>query len=915
MANELLSSSYDIMEQWIQQVASKYFEVEDISLLKSSLFGYINEIMANSIEDVAHTVALEYQEIFPNKATLPSTLYTYAALAKYEDFLAKPATIKFALILNKDDIVNLATATDDSEVRTLTIDKFSTLTIDDTYTYILPYDVIITAQRARVSGVYDWLLSPRYDLSINNPQFPLNSPYISNELVNIDNSTFIMLPLYGIQLVRTNFSYTVYSQNLVENIMFNVEYEGRLCYFDVFYTPPSSSEKVQVTTYFVSSYETDSDEYFCYYEYRGTNKIEISFSTATKAFRPEYNSTISVDVYTTEGEDANFTYTGTNFGFAFNTELDYGEATFNANDLRHYVQLADGISSGGTNELELTVLRKNISNEFSNRKNIISEEDLQDYFDLLYETSQIKFFKLRNDIIDRIYNAFVLLKSDELGIIPTNTVELVMYEDDFTEIEEDGTKTITAGQVITVKDQDLNFYAINHDDNTFTEIVEMENDPNQHIYGNPFLIKLRINPILISYYLNSVFDTYDLKCTYTNVKIASEFICSTMSVTRNAMKIIGDSSNSHNEYNITLRVYMNNVLDYDNVVVRGILIDSESEAILGYFKFEPDQIVVDNLYIDYKAVLTTNDYVNTQDSIKLLNCIYTSNVVSEILNAEFLYTYDNVRISVAIFTANTDTTEDIGNSELYTLSGAFPDLRNYYLAIRYNTTSNVLLVKNMNNVIQSSVVTKLDGREGYTYYYLIRQMPLVRYSYLYNDTMMQETIELINTMNTQLEEILEKIHNNYSLSIKFYNTYGPSRTYYIGSTGTEYINRIGISLKFRIKLTETVDTELDTNIRNTIIEFIEDTNTDQVKAIYLSDIINLLRSTYSEIVMIEFLGINDYDLDKQTIIIEDEYLLEEDGTKYARYIPEYINIFRKYVPDSSGTAYYIHDITINYITE
>lgn len=916
MANELYSSSYDILEQWLENIAPKYFEVEDTSLLKSSLFGYINEIMANSVEDVAHSVALQYNEIFPNKAVLPTTIYNYAALAKYENFMATPARIKFALVLSKDDIVNLSVASDDSgETRQLTINKFSKLTIDDTYTYILPYDIIIVIQRSKVSGIYDWILSPRYDLTINNPQFELSSPYINNELVNIDDTTYIMLPLYGLQLVMTEYTFSVYSQNLVENIMFTVEYEGHLCYFDVFYVAPNSSEKIQITTYYVSSTDTDEKEYYCYYRYSGTDKIEISFSTTSRAFRPAYNSQVIVDVYTTEGADGNFTYTGTNYGFSFNTQLEYGTNTFDATQMRYYCQLADGISYNGADELDLTELRTNISNEFSNRKNIISENDLQEYFDTIYETSQIKFFKLRNDIIDRIYNAFVLLKSDELGIIPTNTVEMVLYEDDFTEIEEDGTKTILAGQLITVKDADLNFYQINHDTYTFNEIVEIENDPNQYMYGNLFLIKMRINPILVSYYLNSVFDSYDLKCTYTNVKVVSEYICTNVSVHRNAMMTIGDTSDDHNKYTISVRVYMSDVLNYETTVVRGVLVSGDEETVLGYFKFNPETISTENSYVDYTATLTTNDYVNTEDSIKLNQSIYKANNVSEILLDEFLFLYDTIKFKIAIFTPNTDSTEDIGFSELDTLAAVFPDLYNYYLAISYMTDDNIFLIKNMNNIVQSAVVTKLDPREGYNYYYLLRQVPLIRYSYLYNDTMMEETVDLIDNVNDQLEEILEKIHNNYSLSIKFYNTYGPSRTYYIGSTGTNYINRIAISLKFRIKLTETVDTELDTNIRNTIIEFIEETNSDSVKAIYMSDIVNLLRSTYDEIIMIEFLGFNDYDLDKQTIIIEDESLLDEDSTKYARYIPEYINIFRKYVPDSSGTTYYVHDISITYLNE
>ena len=74
-------TSYDVQEDWLE-VASKYFNINtadiysdndiqnsNISLLKTGLFGYVNEIMANEVKNaVAHRNVL-YDEFFINTAS------------------------------------------------------------------------------------------------------------------------------------------------------------------------------------------------------------------------------------------------------------------------------------------------------------------------------------------------------------------------------------------------------------------------------------------------------------------------------------------------------------------------------------------------------------------------------------------------------------------------------------------------------------------------------------------------------------------------------------------------------------------------------------------------------------------------------------------------------------------------------
>ena len=170
--------------------------------------------MANIVEDTGYNISILYQEIFPNRAVLPNSLYSYSALAKFEDFSAVPALVKFALAIRTKDIIAQA-ASIGTDIKEFRIDKFSTFSIDNDFKYFLPHDVIISLNRSLISGIYKWILSPRYDTTIANPYFDVTSPYIHNTLFTFEDEEYILLPLYGLQLSNQSTMFYVYSQDLV----------------------------------------------------------------------------------------------------------------------------------------------------------------------------------------------------------------------------------------------------------------------------------------------------------------------------------------------------------------------------------------------------------------------------------------------------------------------------------------------------------------------------------------------------------------------------------------------------------------------------------------------------------------------------------------------------------------------------
>lgn len=109
--NDLTTSSADIKERWLRDLAPKYFNMTDINLLNVGLFGYINEIMSSSLEDTLNSSSMYYNEVIPATAKLPQSIYAYASMTDDEDFNYTPASVPIALAIRSYDIINKATDT------------------------------------------------------------------------------------------------------------------------------------------------------------------------------------------------------------------------------------------------------------------------------------------------------------------------------------------------------------------------------------------------------------------------------------------------------------------------------------------------------------------------------------------------------------------------------------------------------------------------------------------------------------------------------------------------------------------------------------------------------------------------------------------------------------------------------------
>ena len=219
--------------------------------------------------------------------------------------------------------------------------------------------------------------------------------------------------------------------------------------------------------------------------------------------------------------------------------------------------------------------------------------------------------------------------------------------------------------------------------------------------------------------------------------------------------------------------------------------------------------------------------------------------------------------------------------------------------------------------------------------FLVEMVPLVSLDYFRNK---HETVfSIVDAYIDTAEEVANKLENNTSVDLKFTNTRGPSKYFYLDTetTGDEVtydlVGRTDILLDFEINLYEPATDDLDTSIKQFISDFLESCNEDGI--VPISNLVRLLESSYPSIRYINFNGLSGKLADMlsnkhQRILRKDINLNNMSKQEIIEYVPEYINVKKNLVdssfdvPSEDGTTTtkvdlwkrYVNSINITYTT-
>lgn len=908
MATRNYTSLYQIKDFLINQIAPKYLSDDEMNMSQIGLFGYITEALSTLGEDGLNATSMVFKECFANAAENIESLYLMAAIYQLEQLFATPASMPFIIIVEEDEIISRSNSS--GGILSFYLDKNTQFKIND-LTYTLEYDIRINSKKTKNGYNHTAQYVIDHEITLSK----MTSPYIRTKTIQYNNENFICLLVDLRQMLSEEHEETIISNDNINIVSFDYDLGSttQIAGFEAYYTAASSTAKeVQLVKKLENTNKLTQP--FCFYTMPDEGVLRISFSNDERFFVPEFNSKLRVVIYTTSGEEGNFAqYSDTDINVITTSKR------YTSNNGLILMGQCHGDSAGGKDILTFDEFRNAVITAQSTVNAFSTANDLELFFKNLTEAgnSKIMFMKRRDDALIRLFNAFVLLTDSNNVVLPTNTTTIMVEED---EIDADYPETyrsiIKAGRIYKYSTVEAFDGALQVDDS-----IKITDDLDEHedefLYTNPFLMILSSRPVNIGLYMNSVDDALNLDANYVNQDSFVQFMVSSLKVKRNAL--LGE-----NDYKFEIRLlptsevtecvtevkedtlvpdgtrtFVNSVdgatyMDNQKIVVMLAFEDSGSEV--AYQLLELTSYDRENGYYNFTGSITTDDYVSTNNKARIIKGL-KSTVDSSDMSEVYLPCTGMV-VNVYTFYKHTDmdnivhSYENIGVAKGMTLT-------NIYKA----KAEKMDLIVPMNMIrafLSYNQYTNLEGE--LTYNYRIASIPMVKANYVKNASRFKTFVQMFTNIYNYLNAEIDRLTNNFDIDIKFYNTYGRSKNYTVGTDDTQQdLYRTNIKLKFGVKPYYTTDTEnLIADLKEYILNYLRTGFDSQGNnSLYISNLIKSIETDYAD--KVEYLiykGIDDYPLEIQKVEpkINSENLAEYYSTM-LEYVPEYINVYYKFHGD------------------
>lgn len=816
MANEIISADTYNISDTINKLQKRFIDNVDSDTLMLGIFGYMNEINTNNLQNSIMMAAEWGNEILPIKAKFEKTILTNAITYNIKNINAIPSTMRVMIGFIEKELKSQMVN------NKFVLSKECSFMVGD-YEFHLDYDLIIASDEIAKEGT---VYTCRYDIQRENPLSDITSPYLDVPPIRMqqNNDTFIFITCNIRQISTEKIYKKIISNNILENKTVDFNINEDMASFDVIIINADGSK-----VYLEPIYEgmPDSTKQFCYYNYLDSNTIRIKFYT--DSYDPPLNSTIEIDVHSTKGKDGNIDYRDDCIQTLSAEDKDYSNISVLIKPIEPAIN--------GYDKKTIEQLKQMIPKEMLARGSIINTKDIQNFFNNIDAENRLMFFKQRDNQIERLYYAYLLAKDEDNNIIPTNTLDVMITEDLFSSTENDRF-TIAPGTPIVY---DGGKYA-----NVRSEVNT--SSKSKFIYASPFIIVVNKQPLSVSYYLDIIDTNYTLKYDYINQDSFVQFIATTL----NCKKVYVES----NKYKITTKITQN--VNVDKLLVEtdenGNIIKCNLKPVLVFKTDNKNSYYIEGKVLSYdrttfsynvEFILDADSTLNGNNHMRIKD-VFLSGTDTKVN----MYLPDSINTSLYIY-AKFD--KSYGNND----GGMIPNMEDYTLCNRYSTIEGVHLFYNYSNIIKSTVtITGKDPQKGSTFN--ISGVPLVKRSYIQDGDRCINCAEYLQYRKAYIDKALETLENSFNIDMKFYNTYGPSKIFTIGYDGKK-LDKVNLTLKFAIKLKTGADDNILYHIKSSIKTYVENINT-LVDSIHMNNLCTEIKNTYkTEIDFIEFIGINDYN--------------------------------------------------------
>lgn len=878
-----------------EQVAPKYFQLDNIDETNIGLFGYITEILGTNVEDSFFATTMLFKEIFPVTAEDPESIYAMASLFQMNNYFATPATLEFNILIAEDDVISHATY--ENGFYRLDIDRDMDINVDGRH-FMLDYDIRLMSKET--GGNYTH--TAYYQFDWNNPISTITSPYIPTRVhVHTENNKrYVLMTVNVHQVTKTTIEDSILSNEKINVVTKEFSFDGKIANFEVYYRESANDNWVQMEKY-MSNSTTVSKNPCYYYKFIDDTKFAISFNSNERYFVPALNSELKVEIYTTLGEDGNFDkYNGEELSIS-------GVSTrFSSNKGLIFIGNVSGAALGGYDAKSLDELKNDVIKAYSTVMSFTTANDLTLYFNSLRTNinNELLIIKQRDDALKRLFSTFVLFKDND-NIVPTNTVNISMAADDFdAEYPQTNRYVLNAGKIYKFKSGSINFVEQDKSLDINSDFDQFEG--KEYVYINPFLTVLGTDPTLVGFYINTINDDLTLDFNEVNQDSFNQFIVNSLNIYRNGL-------GGENTYTITARLYPTSKLpspaftkvEEDTLVTDDMVTFINPTDGLEYIDngVIKAAIVFNNVsgsFIELKltgfdseayimtATIKTNDYISLENQIQIIEGFTGFNGDPE-TNPVMIDSYNG---SAMLYTFL--VYDDSKSSGVHLFSGV-PGYENATMTNSYQATENMAFVIPVPEII--STLRYVDLGSG-AYSFELYSVPMVKANSMKTTEDFNNFLSSFRSMYGYIQNAVDQLVNNFEIDLKFFNTYGPSRHFYYytndpADTGT-LMNRVNIAIHFGVKVTINTGVEnLIQELKDYIKSYIESSEVSLISApsLYISNLITDIMNNFQNISYITFNGVDDYDEDVQRFESEvNDINVLEGSFSTADVIPEYLNI-------------------------
>lgn len=862
------TSLYDIKNFALNVLGPKYFPEDVIEGYNVGMLGYSLDFMATTTEDIFNTVPIVSNEMFPNLAQMPNSIYNYASLFQEENLLATPAVMECVLLLPMDSLLQHSNISTDGTYRQFILDQQTAVHVEN-HKFILDYDVLITMRPYRK----EYIVTCSYLREFNNSISTVVNPYIKYQKYNYNGTQYIAMMVKMRRCDKYEYTTRVIDNDRINITTIQIPYTDQLAGFEVFYRDSSDQKFIQLQKRIVNAKAIKDP--FCYYKLKNDKLLEISFTTRENYFKPVFNSELKVEYYTTDGSESNFElYTGNEVEVYRNYER------YENNARVPVIAITQSASTMGKDNPDLLELRDRVADCFATVDSYTTESDLQRHFNSFDTENDIRvhFIKKRDDIFDRLYTSFSLTKDSYGSYYKTNTLQLKIYSSQFDHQFEQSDRKLLKPSNVFIYDGVSTNRMVKLDD---SEIVDLTFN-HKFVYQNPFLMTVTNNG-MVGYYLNNIDDKIQLDYEYVNDSSMVQFICNNLYVYRSSLK--GDSTYKFKVHLTATDMDIESPMideegnDTGRVhVVLSFLFKNGKEA--GYIECTQTHFEQEGLKYTFEGEISTDDFITDSETLRLYGLKDMSNGNDRVA----MVPMTDLKMNVYTFFEYDSNNTKHNYTHL-------PGFENTTMTNKYTTEETKVELITPLSMLKSHMSWEKDDYGAS--YILIKDVPVMKWKEKINQEDIDEFDRFMSLLSSQydyMSEIISRKTNNYSVDMKFYNTYGRSNNFVVGDE-QEVLNQVNCTLELKVyPLIKSEGPQLVQNMKMFIKEYFENINKETNEGIFISNLIQELENTFSGIRYLKFVSINGYDNDYQSIenvAVDLTTIKKEDRIVF---VPEYLNI-------------------------